>query len=407
MIVIDSCYFITSTTLSIKDMSLITSFRGLAPYLKSDEIESDNFIFRLHYRYTLVILLIFSLAITAKQHFGSPIECIGDKKALEPKILDTFCWVSTTYSNPEDWRKEVGTEIAYPGVANSEKANESKPRVYHAYYQWVLFVLLFQALLFWIPRLIWKSIEKDQIKNLMLDLEKHTLKQEEREKKCGVLSSHLFDNRIYQGYLIFWYLMVEICNLLNVIGQMHMIHRFLGGKFWEYGIKFLSENPNDDPIGFDSLMEVFPRMTKCTFHMYGPSGDVMKNDAFCLLSVNILNEKIFLIIWFWFVVLAIITFCGIIYRILSIFIPDMRIIVTNSRCPLMSRETAENLVSKLSVNDWFILDRIGKNADGFNYKTLCEIYYSKFKDYDLSNNNSQCEKLDNVYISGNMKDTIC
>ena len=391
-------------------MSLLPAIRGLTSYLKSDDITSDNFIFQLHYRHTIVLLLIFSISITAKQHFGDPIDCIGDKEAFKANenILDTYCWVSTTYSNPEDWRKEVGPGgVAYPGVSNGQNANGAKPRVYHAYYQWVAFVLYFQTLLFWIPRIFWKSIENDRIKSLMLDLQKHILKPAEREKKCEMLSQHLFDNRRNQGNLVYWYLIAEIMNLINVLGQMQLMHRFLGNKFWALGVHFLTEEQNDDPIGFDSLMEVFPRMTKCTFYMNGPSGDVAKYDAFCLLSINNLNEKIYLIIWFWFVILAIITFCGVIYRILSILIPDVRMAVTHSRCGLISQETVQNLISELSVDDWFTLDRIGKNADGFNYKFLCETYYCKFKNDSVSNVPKTCEKLDNVYISEQMKDTQC
>lgn len=389
-------------------MSLVATFRGFASYLKSDETTSDNFIFQLHYRHTIVLLLIFSISITAKQHFGDPIDCIGDKEAFKPTgILDTYCWITTTYSNPDDWRKEVGTEIAYPGVANGQYGNQSKPRVYHAYYQWVAFVLYFQALLFYIPRIFWKSIEADRVKNLILDLHKHILKPEDREKKCEILSQHLFDNRRNQGNLIYWYLLAEVLNLINVLGQMQLMHRFLGNKFWSLGIKILTEEANDDPTGFDSLMEIFPRMTKCTFHMGGPSGDIQRYDAFCLLSINNLNEKIYLVIWFWFVILAIITFFGVLYRICSILIPDVRIIITQSRCALIAREITENLIPELTINDWFLLDRIGKNADGFNYKFLIETYHNKFKNAKLSNENIPCEKLDNVYISERMKDTQC
>lgn len=390
-------------------MALITTFRGLSEYLKSDEIESDNFIFQLHYRHTIFLLLIFSVSITAKQHFGDPIECLGiDKKTVKEEIINTFCWVSTTYSNPDDWRKEVGTEIAYPGVGNNYHSDGPKPRVYHAYYQWVWFVLYLQALLFWVPRLFWKSIEADRIKNLMSDLNKPMIKPEDREKSCKILSKHLFDNRQNQGNLIYWYLVAEVMNLINVLGQMQLMHRFLGYKFWALGIDFLVGEPaNDDPIGFDSLMEIFPRMTKCTFHMYGPSGDVEKRDAFCLLSINNLNEKIYLILWFWFVILGAITFCGIVYRILSILISDIRIIALMSRCPLMKRDIAEKLVKELAVDEWFLLDRIGKNSDGFNYKSLCETYYSKIKNDNLDRGNIPNEKLANVFISDQIKDTQC
>ena len=49
----------------------------------------------------------------------------------------------------------------------------------------------------------------------------------------------------------------------------------------------------------DPMIYIFPRMTKCTFHKFGPSGEVEKHDALCILPLNIVNEKIYIFIWFW------------------------------------------------------------------------------------------------------------
>ena len=49
------------------------------------------------------------------------------------------------------------------------------------------------------------------------------------------------------------------------------------------------------------------QVTKCTFHKFGPSGTVQKFDGLCVLPLNIINEKIYVFLWFWFVILAITT----------------------------------------------------------------------------------------------------
>ena len=48
-------------------------------------------------------------------------------------------------------------------------------------------------------------------------------------------------------------------------------------------------------------------MTKCEFHKFGSSGTVEKLDALCVLPLNIINEKIYVFLWFWFIIVAIVT----------------------------------------------------------------------------------------------------
>ena len=55
-------------------------------------------------------------------------------------------------------------------------------------------------------------------------------------------------------------------------------------------------------------------MTKCTFHKFGPSGTVEKFDGLCVLPLNIINEKIYVFLWFWFIILTVITGMQVIYR---------------------------------------------------------------------------------------------
>ena len=49
-----------------------------------------------------------------------------------------------------------GEDFAYPGLAPDVKDEE---KTYHAYYQWVPFVLLLQGMLFYFPHWLWKTLE--------------------------------------------------------------------------------------------------------------------------------------------------------------------------------------------------------------------------------------------------------
>lgn len=47
-------------------------------------------------------------------------------------------------------------EIPHPGVGPHTKRDEV---THHAYYQWVPFVLFLQAILFYMPHHVWRSVE--------------------------------------------------------------------------------------------------------------------------------------------------------------------------------------------------------------------------------------------------------
>ena len=66
-------------------------------------------------------------------------------------------------------------------------------------------------------------------------------------------------------------------------------------------------------------------MTKCTFHKYGFSGVIERHDALCLLPINILNEKIYLVLWLWFMALSIITSLHLAFSSFVMVVPRLRL----------------------------------------------------------------------------------
>ena len=85
------------------------------------------------------------------------------------------------------------------------------------------------------------------------------------------------------------------------------------------------------------------RITKCTFHKYGASGTIETHDAMCVLALNIINEKIFVALWFWFIILAILTSLYLIYVIAVISVPSMRRI-------MVERNAKHDIKVKMCIN---------------------------------------------------------
>ena len=83
---------------------------------------------------------------------------------------------------------------------------------------------------------------------------------------------------------------------------------YLQGSFLSYGPNFLMYFWGDkEEFGPSPFATIFPKMTKCTLELFGPSGTVVNHDGLCILPINVLNERIFLILWFVFFPLLIVT----------------------------------------------------------------------------------------------------
>ena len=81
----------------------------------------------------------------------------------------------------------------------------------------------------------------------------------------------------------------------------------------------------------------FSQVTKCVFHKYGPSGTIQKHDALCILPLNIINEKIYIFLYFWFVFLAAVSAVWLVYRLLTVISHDVRVSVIFARSDRMVR----------------------------------------------------------------------
>lgn len=356
-------------------------FGSLKSLFKTDSARIDNNVFRLHYKITVISLIAFSLLVTGRQYIGDPIDCIS-RDDIPANLLDTFCWIHTTFSIEGAWHKKVGSEVPYPGV---DQTKEGETRVYHAYYQWVCFVLFLQAMLFYVPRYFWKSMEAGRVKSLVLGLNSPILSDDVKEKNRGLLVEYLYAHLSHHNFLFVCYVIAEMMNFINVVGQMFLMDRFLGGHFTTYGSKVLSFTEWDWTVRYDPMIQVFPRLTKCTFHRYGPSGDVQRHDSMCILPINIVNEKIYVFLWFWFVILAVMSGMVLLYRALSIALPRVRFMMLQSRSRFVNRDYLEVVMDRCKLGDYMMLNLLAKNLDPLNFRDLIADFARKLESKAVDN----------------------
>lgn len=338
---------------------MLEIFNSIKDLLKIDCVRIDNNIFRLHYKATVIILIVCSLFVTSNQYIGDPIDCItgGD---VPSRAMDTYCWIHSTYTVPERLNGVIGRDIIQPGVGS--RAGDSKIKI-HKYYQWVCFVLFFQAMLFYIPRYLWKSWEENRIKMLVLSLNSPIVNDDYKEERKIIIINYFKLNMGHHNGYMYQFVFCEILNLINVIGQMYLMDYFLGGEFSTYGFDVLKFTNLDSEMRIDPMERVFPKVTKCTFNSYGPSGSLQKFDGLCILPLNIINEKIYVFLWYWFIILSILTAISLVLEVFVLSCSIFREMLIKSRLRCTHILKIKKLLSKCKVGDWFILYLLSVNIN--------------------------------------------
>lgn len=386
-------------------------FDNLKGFLKFDQVWIDNNVFRLHYKATVIIFVTASLFVTSRQYIGDPIDCMVD--GIPGGIMDTYCWIHSTYSVPTRWTGKQGHDVAHAGVAPdadlalpvfndgtgaSDPLARKEPaeKKYHKYYQWVAFVLFLHAIFFYMPRYLWKSSEGGKIKMLVGDL--HSNPMLGADAKADQISTIVKYFRLHRGthatYAMRFFL-CEILNFVNVIGQIFFIDTFLNGEFSTYGLRvfeYTGLEPEDRP---DPMAVVFPKVTKCTFHKYGPSGTVQLHDGLCVLPSNIINEKIYIFIWLWLVALAVVTGVFLIYRVAVVLAAPIRVaLIAVKGGKSTKRAEVEAILEPQSLNfferlgDWLVLHLICKNLNALLINDLIKQLYKDTSAQDFGDNSN-------------------
>lgn len=339
------------------------SVKGL---LKLDSVRIDNNIFRLHYKGTVIILIAFSLLVTSRQYIGDPIDCIVEGIPLN--VMDTYCWIYSTFTIPNRLAGRVGKDVPHAGVSTHVEGEDHQK--YHKYYQWVCFVLFFQAILFYTPRYLWKTWEGGRIKMLVLDLNCPIVAEDTKNDRKKLLVDYFALNLHTQNFYAYRFIVCEILNFINVVGQIYFMDFFLDGEFSTYGREVVRFTELDQEDRTDPMSRVFPKVTKCTFHKYGPSGTIERHDGLCVLPLNIVNEKIYVFLWFWFVLLSVLTALSLIYRMAIVFSPQLREILLRARSRLAPHDEVKAIARKCQIGDWFVLYQLGANIDPLIYKEV-------------------------------------
>ena len=62
----------------------------------------------------------------------------------------------------------------------------------------------------------------------------------------------------------------------------------------------------------------------CTFNSTGAAGKGQSKNGVCILSQNILNQKVYLVLWFWYILVLSVGIAQIVFEAIIIAVPAFR-----------------------------------------------------------------------------------
>ena len=355
--------------------------------LKLGAVDTTNNVFKLFANITPAIFWISSAIIIASSYIGDPIQCKDGND-----YIHTVCWIHGTYHISENINKEIYSQDrvckrSYGSYGTTyykpEQLTEEAKDTDTTYYQWVPFMLVVHGFIFLTSPKVWNVLEsglleqfgtKKEIK-LLVETEE-ILKRAKQSATRFLALSRRRNNRYFMQYVL-----CEIGNILAVIFNFCLIDLFLGGRFKYYGsdvAKFLLNIEDTDLFPEDPMCSAFPTLTACNVKAGGVVlGSVDNQSIICILSQNIINQKIYLALWFWMILLIISCSLNTIYRIVLLLVPALRkaelvaLINTKRRqSDFLEKDTIvrNNWEESCRIGNWFLMQQIGRNSNPYYFR---------------------------------------
>jgi len=322
-------------------------------YFKWDVIDLDNWVWKLYSKASVALCMLAAALCICSAYFGNPIDCYG----TDDKFITQYCWVHGSYHFAIE-QKALVQEIhdrtgqnCLPPEYYDDKMHE---RPTTEYYQWVIFMLFAHGILFLLPDYLWKFLEGGLVENFVpLNKEDPKLSA----KKFDGLSKS--QNRVY----FCSFLGCEVLNFFVGIANFCIMDWFLKGKFATYGTEVVTYFMSGETT-FNPMCSVFPTLVSCEYYTGGVGVGTMDiKNHICMLSQNIINEKIYLILWFWILMLFGASMIMLLYRLGTILVPSVREYELLYRARKGESKKIRSLMKKdLNLSQWFILSQIGRNS---------------------------------------------
>ncbi|VDO00905.1 unnamed protein product [Rodentolepis nana] len=312
---------------------------------------------RLNRFYSMGIITICAGITMTSVYFLRPITCTSSEYPTIPNFfayIESICWTEGTI----DLRKS-------DRIPNTqEEWDRLRGKADISFYQWVPFCLAIQAILFFLPHLLWQSltvntlgddfgalIARAKAANTTGDADIRTkLVRTCADQLFRVSRQHSrlhsgksFKARLYRFLLTyvpgthlfvfgkrlgnrtaFYYLIIKLLYIVNCVGQIFLIMLFLSPDgitrtdFIQFTLRLFNTLVNNREWKGSDL---FPMRAICpvSLHILGHRNQLFT--AICALPINMLNEKIYIFLFVWLLfVLSISVFSTLVWMSRFVFL---------------------------------------------------------------------------------------
>ena len=113
-------------------------------------------------------------------------------------------------------------------------------------------------------------------------------------------------------------LLCQAACLLTALAQLYAMDLLLHRRFLGLGVL-----AHDHASLGQALKTVFPKVVMCSMEIFGATGTHLVKSGICTLPINIINEKIYLFLWFWFLLVTMVSLLQLV-RQAALLAPSLR-----------------------------------------------------------------------------------
>merc|ERR1719469_1672300 len=194
---------------------------------------------------------------------------------------------------------------------------------------------------------------------------------ENRDADPSVIAENFVDLRHRYSKYQMQFAFCELLNICMVFLNMFICDMLFLNKFWTYGTETWGYLRAFTPYGqklHNPMCELFPTEVACYITIGATTGGKDQSNYLCILSNNLFNQKYFLIIWLWWVILACFSCLGMVYRVARMMMPELS--RTLLKWKVMRSKWEMEGLQNLTGADYFMLDRM---LDSLKHKVFAEV----------------------------------